>query len=71
MSEGLQESVFGSINKRQVRAIATIERSGRHLLELINDILNLSKIESTKLELQLNDVSVRSLCDTSLAFVKL
>ncbi|QMS86862.1 PAS domain S-box protein [Nostoc edaphicum CCNP1411] len=70
MSEGLQESVFGSINERQVKAIATIERSGRHLLELINDILDLSKIESGKLELQLSDVSVRSLCDTSIAFVK-
>ncbi|MFW9264782.1 PAS domain-containing protein [Nostoc sp. CALU 546] len=70
MSEGLQESVFGSINARQVKAIATIERSGRHLLELINDILDLSKIESGKLELQLSDVSVRSLCDTSIAFVK-
>ncbi|MHC5598633.1 MAG: response regulator [Nostoc sp.] len=70
MSEGLQESVFGSINERQAKAIATIERSGRHLLELINDILDLSKIESGKLELQLSDVSVRSLCDGSLAFVK-
>ncbi len=70
MSEGLQESVFGSINERQAKAIATIERSGRHLLELINDILDLSKIESGKLELQLSDVSVRSLCDASLAFVK-
>ncbi|MBN3875417.1 MULTISPECIES: PAS domain S-box protein [unclassified Nostoc] len=70
MSEGLQESVFGSINERQVKAIATIERSGRHLLELINDILDLSKIESGKLELQLSDVSVQNLCDISLAFVK-
>ncbi|WP_062295712.1 PAS domain-containing hybrid sensor histidine kinase/response regulator [Nostoc piscinale] len=70
MSEGLQENVFGLLNERQVKAIATIERSGRHLLELINDILDLSKIESGKLELQLSDVSVRSLCDASLTFVK-
>ncbi|QLE41905.1 PAS domain S-box protein [Nostoc sp. C052] len=70
MSEGLLESVFGSINEKQAKAIATIERSGRHLLELINDILDLSKIESGKLELQLSDVSVRSVCDTSLAFIK-
>ncbi|MEH2022892.1 PAS domain-containing protein [Nostoc sp.] len=70
MSEGLEESVFGSINERQAKAIATIERSGRHLLELINDILDLSKIESGKLELQLSNVSVRNLCDISLAFVK-
>jgi len=70
MSEGLVEGVFGSINQRQAKAIATIERSGRHLLELIDDILDLSKIESGKLELQLSDVPVKTLCDASLAFVK-
>ncbi|MBX9256593.1 response regulator [Desmonostoc muscorum CCALA 125] len=70
MSEGFIEGVFGSINQRQAKAIATIERSGRHLLELINDILDLSKIESGKLELQLGEVPVRTLCDASLAFVK-
>ncbi|MBD2449893.1 response regulator [Nostoc sp. FACHB-152] len=70
MSEGLQEAVFGSINERQIKAISTIERSGRHLLELINDILDLSKIESGKLELQLGDIWVKSLCDASLAFIK-
>ncbi|WP_445633902.1 histidine kinase [Nostoc sp. DSM 114161] len=70
MSEGIAEGVFGSINERQTKAIATIERSGRHLLELINDILDLSKIESGKLELQPSDVPVKTLCDASLAFVK-
>ncbi|BAY26951.1 two-component hybrid sensor and regulator [Calothrix sp. NIES-2100] len=70
MSEGFLEGVFGSINQRQAKAIATIERSGKHLLELINDILDLSKIESGKMELQLSDVSVSSLCDASLAFIK-
>ncbi|MFN6538534.1 MAG: PAS domain S-box protein, partial [Nostoc sp. EkiNYC01] len=70
MSEGFLEGVFGSINQRQAKAIATIERSGRHLLELINDILDLSKIESGKLELELSDVPVRTLCNASLAFVK-
>jgi PAS domain S-box-containing protein len=70
MSEGFQEGVFGAINQRQAKAIATIERSGKHLLELINDILDLSKIESGKLELQFTDISVKSLCDSSLAFIR-
>ncbi|BAT55932.1 two-component hybrid sensor and regulator [Nostoc sp. NIES-3756] len=70
MSEGFLEGVFGSINQKQEKAIATIERSGKHLLELINDILDLSKIESGKLELQISNVSVRSLCDASLTFIK-
>lgn len=70
MSEGLQEEIFGFLNDRQRKAIATVERSGRHLLELINDILDLSKIGSGKLQLEMNEVSIRSLCDTSLSFVR-
>jgi PAS domain S-box-containing protein len=70
MAEGLQEGVFASLNEQQAKAIATIEDSGRHLLELINEILDLAKIESGKLELFLSDVSVKSLCDSSLIFVR-
>ena len=70
MSEGLQSEVFGQINDRQKQAINTIEHSGKHLLELINDILDLSKIAAGKLELQLASISCRSLCDCSLIFVK-
>ncbi|CAN1213338.1 hypothetical protein TUMEXPCC7403_24245 [Tumidithrix helvetica PCC 7403] len=70
MSEGLQEEVFGEINERQQKAIALIERSGRHLLELINDILDVSKIEAGKLELDISAVSVHQLCEASLAFVR-
>jgi PAS domain S-box-containing protein len=70
MSEGLQDEVFGSLTDRQRKAIGIIERSGKHLLELINDILDLSKIESGKLELELGTVFIRGLCDTSLTFVR-
>ncbi|MDD1437696.1 hypothetical protein MEN24_15250 [Dolichospermum sp. ST_sed10] len=70
MSEGLQEEVFGKLGPLQKRAINTIESSGKHLLELINDILDLSKIEAGKLKLQLVAVSCSSLCDSSLIFVQ-
>jgi len=70
LSEVLQEHVYGPLNQRQARAIGTIEHSGRHLLELINDILDLSKIEAGKFDLQLADVSVRRLCEASLEVVQ-
>ncbi|OLP17950.1 hypothetical protein BST81_12920 [Leptolyngbya sp. 'hensonii'] len=70
MSEGLQEEIFGPLNQRQLRAISTIESSGRHLLELINDILEVSKIEAGKLELEIASVSVNLLCESSLVFIK-
>jgi signal transduction histidine kinase/DNA-binding response OmpR family regulator len=70
MSEGLLGEVYGTFNDRQKRAIATIERSGKHLLELINDILDLAKIESGKLELQISTVFIKNLFDSSLSFVR-
>jgi PAS domain S-box-containing protein len=70
LSEGLVDEAFGSLNDRQKKSIATIERSGKHLLELINDILDLAKIEAGKIELQINSVSAKHLCESSLTFVK-
>ncbi len=70
LSEALQEEVYGSLTDKQRRSLSTIEQSGRHLLELITEILDLSKIESGKMELQFTAVSLYSLCESSLTFVK-
>ena len=69
-SESLLTEIQGTINDRQKKALSTIERSGEHLLALINDILEVSKIEAGKLELELSEVSVESLTNSSLAFIK-
>ena len=70
MTEGLQEGVFGDFNERQLKAMATIEKSGRHLLDLISDILDLAKIESGKLDLVIAPVAIPSLCQSSLLLVR-
>jgi signal transduction histidine kinase len=53
VSEVLQEQVYGFLNEKQHQALGNIEESGRHLLDLINDILDLAKIEADKLELEI------------------
>ena len=70
ISEGLLEEVFGELNQRQQGSLKTIQKSGQHLLELINDILDVAKIEAGMFTLDLTSVSVRYLCDSSLSFVK-
>ncbi|PSR17988.1 hypothetical protein C8255_09700 [filamentous cyanobacterium CCP3] len=70
MAEGLKEHVFGPINDGQSQALSTIERSGLHLLDLINDILDLSKVEAGKLELEPVAVNVKQLCESGLSFVR-
>jgi signal transduction histidine kinase/CheY-like chemotaxis protein len=70
MSEALLEEVFGTMNERQLNAVTTIDRSGGYLLALINNMVDLSKIQVGKLELEITDVSVAELCNFSVTFVK-
>ncbi|NET45098.1 response regulator [Okeania sp. SIO2B3] len=70
ITEGLQEKIFGSVNEQQMKALQKIESSGNDLLELINDILDVARIESGKLEFNFTLTTVSSLCQASLAFIK-
>jgi len=69
MSEGLRDGVFGDVSDRQMKALRTVESSSMHLLALINDILDVAKIESGKVTLELNEISIENLCQSSMTFI--
>jgi PAS domain S-box-containing protein len=70
MSESLLEQRRDSLNDRQQKSLQVIGSSGRHLLELINDILDLSKIGAGKLDFYPETIGVAEITQASLAFVK-
>jgi PAS domain S-box-containing protein len=57
-SDILLEKIFGDLNEKQLRYVNNISVSGKHLLKLINDILDLSKVEAGKMELNCSEFSI-------------
>jgi len=70
LSESLGEQVAGPLNEKQQKYLTTINESGHHLLSLINDILDLAKIEAGQITLDINKVDVNSVCQASLRMIK-
>ena len=69
-SEVLREKMFGELNDKQAEYVQDIHASGRHLLSLINDILDLSKIEAGKVELELSEFDLPNTIDGTLTLVR-
>ena len=69
-AEILSNEYFGPVNERQKQQLDIILQASRHLLDLINDILDISKIESGKTELEVSSVTVSSLVTHTLVLLK-
>jgi CheY-like chemotaxis protein/anti-sigma regulatory factor (Ser/Thr protein kinase) len=69
-SDVLLERMFGDLNERQEEYVRDIRDSGRHLLELINEILDLSKVEAGRMELEVAALSLPDLLEHGLAMVR-
>jgi GAF domain-containing protein len=69
-SEVLSDKMFGEVNDKQLQYLKTIHSSGQHLLSLINDILDLAKIEAGRMELELTSFSLAAALDNAMTLIK-
>jgi signal transduction histidine kinase len=66
----LKDEIYGSLNPKQQQYTSAIAASGEHLLSLVNDFLDISKIEANREELFIETVAVEDLCLASLSMVE-
>jgi len=69
-SEAMKDSMFGEVNDKQEEGLAVIFESGQHLLSLINDILDLSKIEAGKMEIDCSSFELNEVIERSISIIK-
>lgn len=69
-SEVLQDGVFGGLNDKQAEYVGDIHSSGTHLLSLINDVLDLTKIESGDVALQVSDFELSRTVDNAVVLMR-
>jgi signal transduction histidine kinase len=69
-SEVLAEQMFGEVNEKQAEYLNDIHSSGTHLLSLINDILDLSKIEAGKMDLELSRFDLGEALENSMTLIR-
>jgi len=69
-SEVLLERMFGEINERQEEYLRDIHGSGKHLLELLNEILDLSKVEAGRMELEYSSFDLRALLEDAASMLR-
>ncbi|MBD2420088.1 response regulator [Anabaena cylindrica FACHB-243] len=70
LSRLLVDQQLGELNERQARYASLIHQSGRHLMSVVNDILDLTRMETGQMELNPSPVQIREVCDRALSEIK-
>ncbi len=70
LSSLLKDQLLGELNERQARYAGLIHQSGRHLMTVVNDILDLTRMETGQMELTMGPVTIRNACDRALTEAK-
>jgi signal transduction histidine kinase/ActR/RegA family two-component response regulator len=70
LAEILQDEVYGSINAKQLESLKTIEGSGRHLLSLINDILEIARMGAGHMKPDMSNVDIADMCHVCLGLIR-
>ena len=70
ITQSLCEEIYGTVSSRQQEALQDVEECGQHLLSLINDILDVAKVEAGKIELEPHPIAVEQFCQATLRLVK-
>ena len=66
----LSEQIYGNLNNKQIQYVKAIHDSGEHLLALINDLLDMSKLEAEREELFVERIAVEDVCLAAMSMVK-
>ena len=69
-SEALQDKYFGELNKKQADYIQYIHDNSQHILSLINQIVDLEKIETGKTEMEISNVKIKNLLESSISMIE-
>ncbi len=70
LSETMEDGLLGRLTEQQAKAAHTIHENGTHLLELINEVLDMSRVASGRVKLHLDQVPVNQLWDASLRLIR-
>ncbi|MBW4422922.1 MAG: hybrid sensor histidine kinase/response regulator [Nostoc desertorum CM1-VF14] len=70
LSRLLVDQQLGELNERQARYAGLIHQSGRHLMSVVNDILDLTRMETGQMDLTLTPVKIQAVCDRALSEAK-